>query len=126
MLFDKKTFQVQVIPTCWSGGARDQKPLHLIAEDIDAETLAIPIVNTLRGGLQVAVVKAPGFGDNRKAMMEDLAVLTGTTLFSEELGEKLQDVQITQSGARRSVNVTEDDTVLPDGAGEKASIERHW
>jgi len=94
MLFDKKISQVRVI---------------------------LPIL--LRGGLKVAAVEAPGFGENRVAMMEDLAVLAGTPLFSEGIGEKLQDVQITQLGVCKPGTIAKDDTILLDGAGEKASIE---
>jgi len=94
-----------------------------MAEDIDGEALALLIVNKLRGGLKVAAVKAPGFGDNRKAILQDLAVLTGAEILSEDMGAKLEDIQLAQLGSAKSISIGKDDTVILDGAGEKAEIE---
>merc|ERR1719468_1279721 len=105
-LFDKKISSVQSILPLLEQVAKVQKPLVLMAEDIDGEALALLIVNKLRGGLKVAAVKAPGFGDNRKAILGDLAVLTGAELISEELGGKLEDTQLAQLGTAKTVTIT--------------------
>merc|ERR1719440_1704441 len=99
LLFDKKISSVQAILPLLEQVAKVQKPLLLMAEDIDGEALALLIVNKLRGGLKVAAVKTPGFGDNRKAIQQDLAVLTGAQLMSEELGHKLEEVEMSQLGS---------------------------